>query len=218
MKTSFEKELMKTQVEVAENTLNDIARDLHDDVGQMLTFSIIQLNNIRPMPDAATEKNIAAARESVQNTLQSVRSISKTLSNDYLSSFGMEESLKRLFERIARQGIVRTTLVFPANVLFSSRSNEVFAFRIIQELVTNTLKHSGATELSLIISEADGNIQIEYSDNGKGLHGDQFNNEQLKNSLGFTNIFKRAELMHGEITISNNSEGGFYLRLSFPNK
>jgi len=218
LKSNFEKELVKTQVEVAENTLNDIARDLHDDVGQMLTFSIIQLNNIKEAANTPVENKLMDVRTSLQNTLQSVRSISKTLSNDYITSFGIYESVQQLFGRLSRQGIVKTTLSFPQSVLFKSRSNELFAFRIIQELVSNTIKHAEATEIKLKVSEENNLLKMEYSDNGKGIQKDFLQRDRLKNSLGFTNISRRADLMKGHIEIRTNDHEGFYLQLSFPNE
>jgi two-component system NarL family sensor kinase len=218
MKSNYEKELMKTQVEVAENTLNDIARDLHDDVGQMLTFSIIQLNNLKETTDASLENKIMEVRASVQNTLQSVRGISKTLSSDYISSFGIYESLQRLFERLNKQGIIKSTLHFSSTILFRSRSNELFAFRIIQELVNNTVKHAEATKIILKVSEEDNSIRLEYQDNGKGIPKGLLKQDQLKNSLGFTNIYKRAELMKGNLEFRTDSGEGFYLQLRFPNE
>lgn len=218
MKSNYEKELMKTQVEVAENTLNDIARDLHDDVGQMLTFSIIQLNNIRTDSNPVFENKLSEVRVSVQNTLQSVRSISKTLSNDYISSFGIYESLQRLFERLTRQGILQPTLIFPPALLFRSRSNELFAFRIIQELVSNTLKHAHATSVSLKVTEENNLLTIEYRDNGTGLPPEMLEHDQLSASLGFTNLYKRAEMMKGTLEIRANAGEGFYLQLRFPNE
>jgi signal transduction histidine kinase len=218
MKSNYEKELMKTQVEVAENTMNDIARDLHDDVGQMLTFSIIQLNTLKEPYDASLENKLADVKVSIQNTLQSVRSISKTLSSDYLTSFGIYESLQRLFERLNKQSLIKSSLQFPSALLFRSRSNELFAFRMIQELVNNTLKHSGATEVFLNVREEHNQVKIEYHDNGKGISKEILSSDRLKNSLGFTNIYKRAELMRGNIQLGADPGKGFYLQFCFPNE
>lgn len=218
MKSNFEKELMTTQVEVAENTLNDIARDLHDDVGQMLTFSIIQLNNFNIANDESLNKKLSEVKDSVQNTLQSVRGISKTLSNDYLTSFGIFESLNRLFERINKQEAVKAELQFPEGILFRSKSNELFSFRIIQELVNNTLKHAEATGLQLMVTEENSDIKILYTDNGKGIATNKIQPGELPTGLGFTNIYKRAELMKGKMEITSEAGHGFNFILIFPNE
>ncbi len=215
MKTSFEKELMKTQVEVAEHTLNDIARDLHDDVGQMLTLSIIQLNNLKD--EHAPTSSVDQVRETVQSTLHSVRSLSKTLSNDYITSFGIRDSLNRLFERLNKQRMIKAELSFPDEVVFHSKPSELFVFRIIQELVSNTLKHAGATKIYTGIIEVGDVIEIDYRDNGKGMDIELLKSGTLKSSLGYVNIFHRVEMLKGNITIPEISSEGFYFRFSIPN-
>ena len=82
-KNNFDKELINTRLEVTENILNEVARDLHDDVGQMLTFAILQLNNLKSQNVNDLEANLEEIRESVKSSLESVRSISKSLSSDY---------------------------------------------------------------------------------------------------------------------------------------
>ena len=216
MRTYYEKELIKTQIEVAESTLNDIARDLHDDVGQMLTFSIIQLNNI-VSDNPVLENKITEVRDTVHKTLQSVRSISKTLSNDYLTSFGIFQSLDQLCERLVKQGI-EASFVFPKELLFRSKSNELFTFRIIQELINNTLKHSGATEIKLNFTDSSNSIRMQYQDNGRGFDAEVLKKENLKNSLGFINIYLRAELMNASLKVRTEQGAGFYFELQIPNE
>jgi signal transduction histidine kinase len=198
--------------------LNDIARDLHDDVGQMLTFSIIQLNNLKPSEPQKLATQIAEVKESVQNTLQSVRGISKTLSNDYISSFGIKESLSRLFERLRKQNLVECIYEYPADLQFVTRSHELFIFRIIQELVSNTLKHGEASRLRLTFSEEQNMMTITYHDNGKGFILDAQQLTQLRNSQGFSNIFKRAELMKGKVMVQSAPGDGFRFQMNFPNE
>lgn len=221
MKSNFEKELMKTQVEVAENTLNDIALDLHDDIGQMLTLSKNHINvilkDIKTYNSTDLEAEFFKLRDWTQKTMESIRGISKTLSNDYLTSFGIHESLKRLFERLERQHI-NPKLSFPISVTFKSGSNELFVFRIIQELVNNTIKHAEASEISLNLYAENNTLKIEYRDNGKGISKELFEAGQLATGLGLLNINKRINLMNGIVIIHSDVGEGFYLQLTIPNE
>ncbi len=217
MKTQLEMELAKTRVEVAESTLNDVARDLHDDVGQQISFSIIQLNNFLQVADLNTNKTLAEAKESMHDALQSVRSISKVLSHDYISSFGINNAIEQLFSGLKRKGIIQTSLDFSNEIHFISASNEIFAFRIIQECISNTIKHAEADHLSLFIREENNIITITYSDNGKGINFEMINNDFKKFSMGFSNLIKRAELMKGTITFLPAENGGLKTVLIFPN-
>lgn len=215
LKGDYQKELAKTQIEVIDSTLNDIGQQLHDDVGQMIAFSIVQLNNLETN-DTSLRKEIATIRESVQGSMHSLREISKTLSTDYLKSFGLFESLKRLVDSVQKTSglIVHTNI--DQNIVFNTMSNEVFCFRILQELFTNTLKHAHATEISLMLKKEDSFIHLLYSDNGKGISGISLHELKTEKSLGLTNIFKRVELMKGRIELDSNKTG-FNLNIVFEN-
>jgi signal transduction histidine kinase len=218
MKADQERELSQVKLEVAESTLTDVARDLHDDVGQLLSFSIIQMNNAKDKTDQQQKEIYAEARDSIHNALQSVRSISKILSSDYISSFGLYESLQRLFENASRQAGIEATLNYPHKILFQTAGNELLSFRILQECVNNTIKHSGATEITLSVREEKDYIYIQYDDNGKGLDENQVQEDMLKNSLGFTNIAKRTQMMNGTFAMVAKEERGIRFLLHFPNQ
>lgn len=216
MAAEYQKEVMVTQIEVMENTFSDISQQLHDDVGQMIAFSIVQLNNIQTT-DKNFQTEINNVRESVQSSMQSVREISKTLSPDYVKSFGLVESLERLLSRVHKvSGIeIQTTIAHP--IIFNTQSNSVFTFRILQELITNTMKHAKATNITLSIKDENEHITLTYADNGKGIKIQSVDELQSKQSMGFANIIKRTALMNGKIEIAT-IEQGFKLILSIPNK
>ena len=218
MQSTYDRDLMRTKIEVAENTLNEIARELHDDVGQMLSFSIIQLNTIKPNTLVDLNSQLEEVRESIRTSLQSVKSISKISSNEYLKAFGLFESLQRLFERIERQGLIKTKLQIPKNNPFQSHSNELFAFRIIQELVNNSLKHADCSEICLTIAEDIDHNRIEYEDNGNGFLMKPNDGMFKHTGQGFTNIYKRVELMGGKLQIKTEPGKGFKFQLLLQNR
>lgn len=217
VKTNYEKELLKTQVEVAENTLNDLARDLHDDIGQLLTFSIISLNSLPITNNAEFDEKIVSVKEVVQTTMNTIRYISRSYSSEYLSKFGFREAITRLFERINRSFNIHAEIDFPEAIVFNSHSNEIFLYRILQELINNSYKHSQGDYIKLTINEQNGNLHIEYHDNGIGLPVELLKINNLKNSLGFTNIFNRAEFMKGDVKFPDGKGKGFHFIFSFPN-
>jgi len=216
-KLNFEKELINTRLEVTENILNEISRDLHDDTGQMLAVAMLQINNIKSQPNEKIDKSLLELQESIQLGLDSVRSISKTLSSDYLGTFGIFESLIQLKQRLAKKGLSNINLSYSEDVLFQSKSYELFTYRIIQELVTNSLKHAKATAITIQITNIGKNLKVTYSDNGIGLSSDLLNNNLINTSLGFTNINKRAKLMGGEIKMLSTPGQGLLFELVFPN-
>lgn len=216
-KNNFDKELINTRLEVTENILNEVARDLHDDVGQMLTFAILQLNNIKSQNANDLEANLEEIRESVKSSLESVRSISKSLSSDYLGTFGISESLNKLCDNVIKYGKIPAELHFSNDVVFISKTHELFIYRIIQELVTNTLKYAHASKIVIEVIKIDNQIKIKYADNGTGSSPNQLGNNNPTYGMGLTNIYKRARLINGELSVNFIPGSGMFFEMSFPN-
>jgi two-component system NarL family sensor kinase len=214
LQTVYEKNLAQAQAEIAEQTLSDIGRDLHDDIGQQLAFSIIQLNQLIVYSTAKNKDAMLQTRESVQNTLNTVRHISKTLSSDYITSFGITNALTKMAERINQQGNLHCQ--FDSNqVLFSSKANELFLFRIMQELISNTLKYAKASHIWMSFESKNDMAYIVYKDNGIGtVHKILQPNTQ---SIGISNIYKRIEMLKGTITFETSLANGLQAEIIFPN-
>ena len=103
-----EKELANVRLEVTETTLREVAADLHDDTGQLLTVAIMQLNRLsKNAPDETVEQALHAVRSG----LDSVRNISRILNSDYLRSFGLKQ-LQRLKERLEKGGKLHLRMIW----------------------------------------------------------------------------------------------------------
>lgn len=200
LKIAFEKELLTTRLEVTESTLAEVSGDLHDDVGQMLTVAILELNRLEGAEDA---------KIAVKSSLDSVRAISRSLSPDFVMAMGLKDVLLRLAERLNRKRENFLKINFDENVTWADQNHELYVYRILQELVTNTLKYAEASEVNInIYCDAGSNI-IRYSDNGKGL-GD------VENGVGMLNINRRVQVLHGTIQIDSKPGKGFAATLQFP--
>lgn len=200
LKIAFEKELLTSRLEVTESTLAEVSGDLHDDVGQMLTVAILELNRLEGAEDA---------KIAVKSSLDSVRAISRSLSPDFVMAMGLKDVLLRLAERLNRKRENFLKINFDENVTWADQNHELYVYRILQELVTNTLKYAEASEVNInIYCDAGSNI-ICYSDNGKGL-GD------VENGVGMLNINRRVQVLHGTIQIDSKPGKGFAATLQFP--
>jgi signal transduction histidine kinase len=211
METHFQEELMKTQVEVADSTLNDVASELHDNIGQMLTLTLMQLNRIT-LPEA--QPQVRETYEVVQQAINELRSMSKDLSSDYIKSLNLKESLQRIFDRIGRSGLVVAEMHFPEHIYFHTKDKELILFRMVQELINNSLKHAQATEMLLSVLAEGDEVKLEYKDNGLGF---EYKEGEMKNGLGLSSIMKRAKLLKAShVKISTAPNHGFKFNLNIP--
>ena len=213
----LDSEVSTAKMEVAESTMNELSRDLHDDVGQQLVFSIMQLNSLGKKIDEENKPAVAESLESVQNALNSIRNLSKNLNKEYISLTGFSDGVTRLFDKLAHTGNITLEINIPEQVKFKSPSNEIFAYRIIQECVSNTLKYAGASTIFLNVSIINDIVSVVYEDNGKGISTVDSSGKALA-GIGISNMRKRAELMKGEILIENRKPNGIKVSLIFPDK
>lgn len=211
LESRYRENLSAIKMEVAEATLADVSRDLHDEVGQLLTFSILQIGNISVRPENEKSGMIEEVQSTIREALETVRSISRGISPDFISKQGLVAAAKQLCERASsRTGIV-IHLKASDNFHIQNSSATLISFRIIRECLTNTLRHARAKNISLSFDQTENDISITFSDDGIGLP--QPTDEHL--SLGLSSMKKYASLINGSIDFTNNESGGFKMKLTF---
>ena len=175
-----------------------IARDLHDSVGQMLAFIKLQNN----------ESDAAPISKAIDSTINEVRNISHKLMPPELN-FGLPKALEALLNEMKLKSEINFNSEFETYPFSDSFSINVY--RIIQELINNTLKYANASEIYLTAEKIGKSISISFFTNGITI-----NETNLKNSdgIGWQNIKARLRVLNGGIKIENNThKNGFVLIL-----
>ncbi len=209
----FNEQISTIRMEVAEATLNDVSRDLHDEVGQLLTFCILQLENVETAPSNKKEPMLLEVKKSVRDTLDSVRSISRGINTDFVNKTGLMESLRQLVERASQRTSRKISLHANPDFRIKNPNFNVIVFRIIRECLTNAIRHGNANEISIALDSKDFGAAVTILDNGNG-----FSTENgLHPGQGITSMQHYARLMKGDMRFGNRSEGGTEIMLTFPN-
>lgn len=211
LESKYRENVSAIKMEVAEATLADVSRDLHDEVGQLLTFSILQIGNIAVRPENEKSGMIDEVQSTLREALETVRSISRGISPDFISKQGLVVATKQLCERASSRTGIITHLKTDDNFHIENSSAALISFRIIRECLTNTLRHAKAKNVSLKFEQNDNDISITFSDDGIGLAEPA--SDHL--SLGLSAMKKYAALINGSIDFTNNESGGFKMHLTF---
>lgn len=209
----FEREILRAQVEVVEQTLEEVSRELHDDIGQMLTYQVLHIYHLQTLSKPDLDNALIDLGDSIKNTLQSIRLISKALNGKNILSSGLLNSIFQLSDRTIKQGL-GVELNLPSVSPFSEKSTELFVYRILQELCSNTLKHAAATKITITIETKHNEAYIHYFDDGSGLPFEIVDSKY--ETMGLRNISNRVNLLYGTIEFIGNNENGFYIRLKIP--
>ncbi len=197
-----------------------IAREVHDELGQLFTginLNISLLAELLEQNKKPTVEEILDELHSVQQYvnlgIQSVRDISGSLRSYVLDHLGLIPAVQEYCNEIERMSNVKC--IFKSDYVAINFKDEknVTIFRIIQEAITNVLRHAEATEIDVIINQSGNSIEIVVSDNGVGIVEDK---ESFTNSMGLLGMKERAVFLGGKLKIDSVKNKGTTIRLIVP--
>jgi len=183
-----------------------IARDLHDEVGQVLTGVLLHLNSIAEAVPTHRDE-IDEAKQAVRLALDEVRRISSELRPEMLEHLGLVSALTELSTTFARLSGLRVERQFDPALPKLSAEAELAFYRIAQEALTNVARHSGATEVTITLERGPGSVVLSVSDNGRGFVG------PLQEHGGLRSMRERALLIDGALAVEPGRRGGVEVRL-----
>jgi two-component system, NarL family, sensor histidine kinase UhpB len=186
-----------------------IARDLHDEVGQLLTGVLLQLNSIA---DAAPEHRdeLNEAKHAVRGALDEVRRISSELRPEMLEHLGLVSALTELSTTFARVSGVRVERVFDQSLPKLVPETELAVYRIAQESLTNIARHAGASTVTITLERGLDSVLLRIVDDGRGFAG------APEEHGGLRSMRERALLVEGALAIKPAPVGGVEVRLEVP--
>jgi signal transduction histidine kinase len=198
--------------QVLEDERKRIAGEIHDELGQRIVGIKIGLSSF-------TKKvaSIQGAPERVReiiadadNALHSMKRIVTDLRPAILDTLGLFPSIEWLVKQVEKNSEIKCRLMLPASEPQFTNTFSACFFRICQEALTNVLKHSGATEVTVSVNEEDNILSLNISDNGKGMEKDEFENSV---SMGLLGMRERAKIMGAELIIDSAKNLGTNITL-----
>jgi signal transduction histidine kinase len=186
-----------------------LARELHDETGQALTSILLGLRALEGTNNAA---EVGALRELVVGTLQDVRRLAVQLRPKALDDFGLAPAVERLTQTFSEAS--RISVDFEGQLGEGRLPPEVETtlYRIIQEALTNVVKHAEATKVSILLVRRDAVVTAVVEDDGRGFDLDRVGDDHL----GLQGMRERAELHDGKLTIESSRDAGTTLRVEVP--
>lgn len=212
IKTQYQTDLLRTQLEIQELTLSHISQEIHDNIGQMLSVVKLQLGSIQSA-DQATINKLDTSFQILTKTIQDLRQLSRNLNTDYIEQKGFLHCVTEELGTIEQSGLLQTSLNVVGMEIKQSPQWELIVFRILQELLNNAIKHSKCKNLTIFISYQETALAAEISDDGCGFSTAVI---PISNSLGLRSINKRVEVLGGRFTIQSAPGEGCSIFLSLP--
>ncbi|MCC5926594.1 MAG: PAS domain-containing protein [Bacteroidetes bacterium] len=210
---------MAAKVETIEEERRNIARELHDGLGQLLTAAHLNLDLVEQNLDKDTVRardDIRRAKELITTTIREVRNISQNLRPAVLDDFGLVPAVRNLCDEFRRTGMLNVQFSEYEMLEHYSPGIEIVVFRVCQEALNNIVRHAGASEASIDLYNRESHILIVIQDNGQGFDTSKIT--QSGTGSGLINIKERVELLGGSIQIESRINEGTEIIIEIPLK
>lgn len=194
----YNKRILTAVLRAEERTRSNFSKELHDGLGPLLSSAKISLSALsRSEMEDSRREIFNNTLYVVEEALRSLREISNNLSPHVLSDFGLARGLQNFIDHLTP--LHKIKISFATN-LRSERYDtdiEVIMYRVVCELITNSIKHSGCSEIRLSLSMSGDELELQYSDNGRGFDPQAV----MDCGMGLSNIYSRINSLNGQLDI-----------------
>jgi two-component system, NarL family, sensor kinase len=214
LKKDFENVLLKSQMEVQEQTMQTIASNLHDNIGQLLSLTVVTLSAINPDDPERVAAKVESASQLAKRSIKELRQLSRLIYGQELIRMGLASAIKFELDYLETAGLHAIT--FNSNYLNKEGQSdkEIILFRIFQEVLNNVIKHAAATAIEVTITQNDKRLNLVIKDNGKSFNAEEVSKE--KRGMGLFNIRKRVQIIDGDVDIIANPNIGTEINIIVP--
>jgi signal transduction histidine kinase len=190
-----------------------LARELHDETGQALTSILLGLKGVEETAETdEARESVLAVRELVVATLQDVRRLAVELRPKALDDFGLVPALERLSETFAEQADVEVYVQAVLGEERLPREIETALYRIVQEALTNVIKHADAGTVSVVLTRQGDRVAVVIEDDGRGFD----TGAQPGEGLGLVGMRERIALVDGRLSIESGAGRGTTIAVEVP--
>ncbi|MDB5157410.1 MAG: Histidine kinase, gyrase and HSP90-like ATPase [Mucilaginibacter sp.] len=209
----LQKDRVQAQIMIQELERKRIANDLHDSLGPMLSTVKLYMHSIS-VSDDTDKESLDKASSFIDETIKNLREISYNLLPSSLARNDLAMVVKEYISRIASRHPLKIDFETTKNTVIP-KEIEIHLFRVIQEIVHNTLKHSGAANLKLVIAQQPDGLFLISEDNGNGFNLDNIRNGS--GGLGLKSIENRCEMLNATFKIITAKNQGCKIIIKVPN-
>ena len=211
MKVNHENDLLKSKVEIQEQTFANISREIHDNIGQKLTLAKLQLNTLILPEKSQAKTRIEESVAILSDVISDLSDISRSMSSEIILSNGLIKALEFEVNLLNKPGLYNIRLVITGEPVFFSADSELILFRISQEVLNNIIKHANADAITINLHYHESFLSLSIQDDGRG-----FDNHTVKKGSGLNNIMRRAKLLSASCEIISIENFGTTITIQIP--
>ncbi|MGH8102585.1 MAG: sensor histidine kinase, partial [Chthoniobacterales bacterium] len=209
--------LSRRRVQVQEEERRRLARELHDQIGQLLTAAKINVQSGRALSeDSALNSKLVDTVRILESVLQQVRKISFALRPPVLDDLGLAPALRWMLSETAGSVGLAAEFFADSNLHRADAESETACYRVAVEAVTNSIRHAGAHKITMELRNVDHNIELRVRDDGRGFDVSKIECAPERDRLGLSGMRERTFAVGGRFEIKSEPGKGTVVVASFP--
>jgi len=205
-------------IESQEAERKRIASEMHDAIGQdLLIIKNLSFMALEEKKNENREKYLQEISETASQTIDDVRKISHNLRPFQIDKLGLAKALESLVLNISKTSTIRFTYDVEAIDGFFLKEQEIHVYRILQECVTNIIKHSDAQEAVVTVRKSNGSVVLMVKDDGKGFPEEIAGTPRQKaDGFGLSGLTERVTILNGQLSIVSKLNKGTIVSITLP--
>lgn len=214
MREKYQKEILETQVEIQKETMQQIGREIHDNVGQKLTLAVLYTEhlNLETEKPYNTEK-VSSISGLINESLSDLRSLSQNLTRSSENAAELNILLQKEVVKLNKAGVCAVTFESNGNVFEIPLAINNMLLRIAQEFLQNSLKHSDCKNIQIKSTYDHDGLALSLEDDGTGF---EYPATTGGSGIGISNMKKRADLIGAEFILKSSPGKGTSLKIFIP--
>jgi len=215
----IDNEIFNAIIDAEEKERKRFSRDMHDGLGALLSTLKIYVGLLQKENKNASDKEmlIAEMKDTINIAVESARTIANNIMPSVLMDHGLLKALKSFIDALNKTRAVDVSFSYPTESFDLPSHTETHLYRIILELINNTLKHANATEIKLVVETIDDHLIFDYQDNGDGFDYNSVYGKKT-GSQGLKNILSRLNFINGTGSFHTSPGKGLGFNIKVPLK
>lgn len=219
LREAFNQTLLQSKIEIQEQTLDHIAKELHANIGHLASLININLSELLPQSSEGQQDTINESKLLARQLMSELKVLSASLNTDHIMHIGFIKALDAELNRIGRVTKCQISFTKTGQDYRLRPEHEIILFRLCQEILNNTVKYARAKSVTTLLEYTDTALILEIKDDGIGFDVEAaLDNSAEKLSTGLVNIRKRAKLIDAEVTIQSQPNQGTIFTIHIPKK
>jgi len=217
LKDKYEKESLRSELEIQENTLKNLSQELHDNIGQMLSVVKISLATVPIPADHSAYMPIKTSREMLNKAILDLSNVTKSLHTDRIVEIGLPAAILFELETVKKAGLLVFQFSVSGEEASFDKQTTIFIFRIFQEILNNVLKHAKANTVIVTVQYENDQFLLRIADDGVGFDvAGTLSSDDAQRGVGLRSLYNRAELINASLNLNSSPNEGSTFSIQLP--